>query len=169
MENLLSKYNACDVILVCGLPGTGKSVFSRQYFKQSGRKRINQAEIRHLLFEMTNFGDPWKEEFFHEEDEALVNHVERKLYEHLLFSHQKVLVDNPGLTAAQRKVYIETARKINKTIGAIFLDIEIQQCLLRNHNRPDPIPDSVITNLYASMELPSDSEGFEIVHVVLVK
>ena len=74
----LDRFNSLDIILVCGLPGSGKSHFSRTYYNRNGRRRINRKELRRRLYEMTAFGEEWKEELFNERDELLVHHVERK-------------------------------------------------------------------------------------------
>ncbi|RPJ05132.1 MAG: hypothetical protein EHM28_12715 [Spirochaetaceae bacterium] len=159
MKETAARFAALDIVLVCGLPGSGKSHFAREYFKASGRKRINRNEIRRHLFEMMSFGEPWKESCYREEDEALVKHIEHKLLEHILFLKHKVLIDNISITSDSRKFYIDLAKKMNKTIGAIFLDTPVQDCMARNQKRKDPLPDSVISNLYASVEHPDIREG----------
>jgi len=162
----LTKFHSLDIILVCGLPGSGKSHFSRTFFRDTGRKRINRKEIRRLLYEMTTFGEKWSEELFNKHDESLVKHVERKMLEHLLQNKQKVLIDNTSVTSSSRKTYIDAAKQLRKTIGVIFLKIPVQKCLERNRSREDPIPDMVISNLSAAMELPKREEGFEEVLVI---
>ncbi|MCX7029012.1 MAG: AAA family ATPase, partial [Spirochaetes bacterium] len=74
----LAKFNDLDIVLVCGLPGSGKSRFASGVFKESGRRRVGRQEIRRMLYEMTTFGDPWSEERYSAVDEVLVKHVERK-------------------------------------------------------------------------------------------
>ena len=60
----LGKLQNLDIVLVCGLPGSGKSHFARTFFLKSGRKRVNRKEIRRHLFEMTSFGQKWTEAEF---------------------------------------------------------------------------------------------------------
>ena len=38
----LAKFQNLDIVLVCGLPGSGKSHFARTFFLKSGRKRTVQ-------------------------------------------------------------------------------------------------------------------------------
>jgi len=57
----LGRFQGIEIVLVCGLPGSGKSHFARTHFLQSGRKRINRKELRRLIFEMSNFGRKWTE------------------------------------------------------------------------------------------------------------
>jgi predicted kinase len=162
----LSQFDDLDMVLVCGLPGAGKSHFCVRHFKQSGRLRINRKEIRRLLYEMTHFGEKWSEEYFESHDEFLVKHVEKKIAEHLLQNKQKVLVDNTSVSRESRKAYLATARALNKSAGAIFLDVSREKCMERNRSREDSIPDTVITNLSLTTELPEKHEGFQAILVV---
>jgi protein phosphatase len=154
------------MVLICGLQGAGKSHFAKKFFAVDERKRINRKEIRRLLFEMTNFGEPWREEFFNEHDEMLVNHVERKILEHLLQYRHPVLVDNTNVTVESRSVYLATAKRLGKSAGVVFLDLPLKTCLERNRTREDRLSESIITNLYASLELPTKAEGFKEVLVI---
>lgn len=156
----LKNFEKLDVVLVCGLPASGKSHFARKFFIDSGRKRVNRKEIRRLLYEMTNFGDKWSEGMFSRIDENLVKHTERRLIEHLMVNNAKILVDNTSVTAASRKIYISTARRFNKSIGVIFLNTPVLRCLERNRGEEDPVPGTVISNLSAALTFPTKDEGF---------
>ena len=162
----LNQFQNIDVVLVCGLPGSGKSHFARTHFLKSGRKRVNRKEIRRMLWEMTNFGEQWSEKVFAASDEILVKHVERKIIEHLLQSKQKLLVDNTSISADSRRQYLAVARQAGKSIGAIFLDTPVIRCLERNRSRPDSLPESVISNLAAGLEVPEIAEGYRAVLVL---
>ena len=157
----LSKFLPLDIILVCGLPGSGKSVFSKQYFANSGRDRVNRKEIHRLLYEMLHFGEQWTEKEFDEIDDFLVKHVERKIIEHLLQNKQKVLIDNTSVSESSRKTYVGIAHQMHKTIGAIFLQTPPATCLERNRSREDPVPERVISNLAATIDIPRSEEGFK--------
>lgn len=156
----LDRFYSLDVILVCGLQGAGKTHFSMTYLNRDGRKRVNRKEIRRMLYEMTSFGGTWREELFNEKDEFLVAHVERKIYEHLLQSGSPVLIDSTNVTADSRAPYLAAARSMRKTTGCIFLNPPLKRCLERNRAREDRLSEGIITNLYASLELPAREEGF---------
>jgi len=162
----LHRFLGFDIVLVCGLPGSGKSHFATTYFKASGHMRVNRKEIRRMLFEMTHFGQKWTEKDFAASDEFLVNHVERKIVEHLLQVKQKVLVDNTSVSRESRKPYITHAHQTGKSIGAIFIDTPVIKCMERNRAREDSIPERIIANLAAEKELPEISEGYKDVLVI---
>jgi predicted kinase len=157
----LAKLKNLDVVLVCGLPGSGKSRFCAGFFKESGRRRVSRREIRRMLYEMTSFGEPWTEERFTRVDEVLVKHVERKIIEHLLQNRQPIIAENTCISAASRKTYLAIARQMHRTIGVVFLDTPMATCLARNRQKADPVPERVIAELAAALELPDAGEGFD--------
>jgi predicted kinase len=162
----LARFESLDVVLVCGLPGSGKSHFCRSQFQASGRLRVNRKEIRRLLYEMLSFGRKWSEADFSSSDEFLVKHVERKIIEHLLQNRKKVLIDNTSVSASSRKSYLAIVQGMRKSIGLIFLDVPARRCLEQNRMREDPVPEMVISNLAAALDLPRPDEGFQQVLVL---
>ncbi len=162
----LTKFNDLDIVVVCGLPGAGKSHFSKAYFEKTNRQRVSRSEIRRFLYEMTHFGAAWQTELFKEESEFLVKHTERKILEQLLQEKQKVLIDNTSVTVDSRKRYLELARTLKKSIGALFIHNPVQVCLKRNKQNKFGVPDIVISNLSTHIELPSTKEGFKEVMII---
>ena len=162
----LSRFQALDLVMVCGLPGSGKSHFSRTHFQTTDRLRVNRKEIRRLLYEMMSFGKTWAEQEFSAGDDFLVKHVERKIIEHLLQNRNKVLIDNTSVSASSRKGYVAIAQALRKSIGVIFLDVPTIRCLEQNRLRADPVPEMAISNLAAGLNRPSPEEGFQEVLVL---
>jgi tRNA uridine 5-carbamoylmethylation protein Kti12 len=156
----LSKMHNFDMILVSGLPCSGKTYIARTEFKNEGRKRISRKEIRRFVYEMTNFGDKWSEQLFTAVNEHFVKHTERKMIEHLLANGEKVLIINSSLTSDSRKVYTSIAERMHKTIGIIFIDADIRGSIERNRLLEDPIPENIIPNLAAKKSLPEKRERF---------
>ncbi len=164
----LDELRKSDVVLICGLPGSGKSHFAGKYFKKSGRKRVNRKEIRKHLYEMMFFGDTWSSDLYNKEDEILVKYIEKKIIEHLLFNGKKVVIDNISVSSSSREDYINLARKMKKTISAVFVNTDMTVCLERNRNREneEAVPEKIIANLYADIEFPDRREGFSEVAII---
>jgi predicted kinase len=115
---------------------------------------------------MTSFGQKWTEAEFAGNDEFLVKHVERKIVEHFLQNRQKLLLDNTNISLESRKPYLTIAHQAGRSIGVIFLNTPVGQCLQRNRGRDDAVPESVIAQLEAEKELPELSEGYREVLVI---
>ena len=162
----LEEFYYLDIVLVCGLPASGKSQFAKSNFKPQEFKRINRKEIRRLLFEMTTFEDKWTEKEFANVDEGMVKQIERKLLENFLQNNQKVLIDNTSVSILSRKSYVQLAIQMKKSIGVIFINTPVQTCMQRNHKKSDPIPDRIISNLSAAIEFPDSREGFKEVAII---
>ncbi len=156
----LTKFDDLSIILLCGLYGSGKTEFASKHFKDKNRSRISRSEIRKYMYEMTHFGKKWLPEDFNDENEALVKHIERKMVEHYLFNKQKVLLVNTFITKKSRRWFIEMAKGMNKSIGAIFLERPLEQCLARNEQNLIVVPRDVVTRLFNKIEPPEKSEGF---------
>jgi predicted kinase len=165
----LAKIDYLDIILLCGMYGSGKMEFAVKHFKGKGRARVSRSEIRKDLYEMINFGDSWTSDRFTEEDDALVKHIERKTVEQLLYLKKKILVINTFVTKKSRQGFVDIARQMKLTIGAIFINRPLEQCLDRNSRNPIPVPTEIIYKLYPRIELPEKSEGFNEVLTVSYK
>ncbi len=165
----LTKIHSQDIILLCGIYGSGKMEFAKKYFLGRERARISRSDIRKAMFEMANFGEHWTPEQFSEESDSLVKHIERKTVEHFLHFKKNVLVINTFTTKKSRRGIIETAHQMKRTIGAIFLNRSLEQCLARNGQSPLPVPQDVIYNLHHRIEVPEKSEGFDEVLIVNFK
>ena len=164
-----SRLDHLDIILVCGLYGSGKTEFAMKYFLGKDRSRVSRSDIRKSMYEMANFGEKWTPDKFSEDTDALVKHIERKIVEHLAHQKKKILIINTYITKKSRQSIIDLARQTNRTIGAIFLNRPLEQCLERNAKSTLAVPQEIIYKLYSRIELPDKSEGFDDVMIVSFK
>jgi predicted kinase len=107
----LTRFHELNIILLCGLYGSGKTEFAIKHFMGKERSRISRSEIRKYMFEMTHFGEKWSATDFTEENEALVKHIERKVLEHFLHNKRKVLIINTFVMKKSRKRFNRTRAK----------------------------------------------------------
>jgi predicted kinase len=165
----LTRFHELNIILLCGLYGSGKTEFAIRHFMGKDRSRISRSEIRKYMFEMTHFGEKWSATDFTDENEALVKHIERKVLEHFIYVKRKVLIINTFVTKKSRKRFVDIAREHKKTIGAIFLSRPLDQCIERNEQSTIGVPGEVVTSLFYKIEPPEKGEGFDEVLVVNIK
>ncbi|MBN2402541.1 MAG: ATP-binding protein [Spirochaetes bacterium] len=162
----MDKLHNCNIVLLGGLYGSGKTEFAIKQFMNRSRYRISRSEIRRLLFEMTNFGKQWTADMFNEEDDVLVKHVERKIIEHYLQNKRNVLVINTFTSVESRKRFITIAKDMNKSLGIVFLDVPVNICLQNNEAKSSGVPAYVVQKLSNKKVLPSKNEGFSEVLIV---
>ncbi len=149
-----------DILLVCGLYGSGKNQFAEKYFRHADYNRVSRNEIRRLIFEMTHFGERWQSEKFSEEDDVLVKHIERKILEHYLHNKRKVLVINTFATGKSRQRFVALAKEYKRTIGAVFINMPLEYCLSRYKEHNPTLPEIVLRSMATRIELPQKKEGF---------
>ncbi|HOU84811.1 MAG TPA: ATP-binding protein [Spirochaetota bacterium] len=160
MNATLEKFNSFDILLICGVYGSGKNAFAEKYFKNGSWNRVSRNEIRKLLYEMTRFGDAWESAKFSEEDDILVKHIERKILEHYLHNKRKVLVINTFATKKSRQRFVSLAAEYKKTIGAVFMNMPLEFCLSGYKKHNPTMPENVLRSMFQKIELPEKREGF---------
>lgn len=162
----MDQLHKCNIVLLGGLYGSGKTEFAIKHFMNKSRFRVSRLEIRRLLFEMTTFDQKWAADKFNEEDDVLVKHVERKIIEHFLQNKRNVLVVNTFTSPESRKRFITIAKDMKKTIGIVFLDVPVDICLKNNQAKSNEVPAYILQNLSNKKVLPSKNEGFNEVVIV---
>ena len=166
MNPEIVKFNSLDILLICGLFGSGKNDFSQKYFHNGAWNRLSRNEIRKNIYEMTHFGDTWESSKFNEEDDVLVKHIERKIMEHYLQKKRKVLVINSFITKRSRERFIMMAHEMKKTIGAIFLNMPLSTCLAGYKVHNPTLPENVLRSMVQKIELPEKHEGLNEVLII---
>ncbi len=156
----INNFHKLDIVLLCGVYGAGKTEVGVKYFKDKKRLRVSRSEIRKLIYEMIHYGEPWEPEHFDESHDSLVKHIERKILEYHLHNNDRVLIINTFVTKKSRKRFVDLARSSNKTIGAIFVNRPLDQCIEKNKKSGAPVRENVIRTLYSRIELPGKDEGF---------
>jgi predicted kinase len=130
-----------EVIVLTGIPGSGKSTLVRERFPKY--KRINLDTLKTRGREASE----------------------------ILFSLERlesIIVDNTNTTRQGRKKYIEIARAYGVTVRSIYLDTPLAIALRRNALRKgkERIPNGAIARFQRIIEPPSLDEGFDSVEVI---
>lgn len=144
--NVKSNYqfvpNQNEVIINVGLPGSGKSFFTKKYVVPQGYENINQDILKTKA-------------------KCL------KMYENFLVNNKSVVIDNTNLSKEQRKVYLDLAKAHNVKCRCIHFttvrDICIHNSYYRNYitnGSTKPIPNMVYNMMNKKFQSPDISEGF---------
>lgn len=131
-----------EALILCGLPGAGKSTFCRE--------RLWDTHIRLNL------------------DMLRTRHRERLLLHALIEAKQRFVVDNTNPTPEDRARYILPAQSAGFRIVAHYFEVSFDTALVRNAKRQGKarIPDKALGAIRKILVPPSWGEGFDaIFHV----
>jgi len=131
-----------QTVIVCkGLPGSGKTTWALDYLrKHSGKiKRVNKDDLRTMLDgTVGNF-----------DEEKMVLSIRDFVIEKALCKHFDVIVDDTNFKDTHWFAICDAAKRVgNVRVFEKYFDIPIKEALARNKNRPHPVPESVIMQMY---------------------
>jgi predicted kinase len=136
------------IVITVGLPGSGKS----SYLRRKGVNAISSDEFRRLITD-----DPADQDQ-HARVFATIRHLTRQRLE---VGRPVTYVDATHLMRWERKPYIQMARRYGCRIEALFFDVPLDVCIVRNSLRERAVPVEAIRLMAGRMEVPTVKEGFD--------
>lgn len=140
------------LVMMKGLPGSGKSTFAKELIKdKKDWIRLNNDDLSTMLF-----GSSFATDQF-----SVIDSTRKLLIKHFMEKGVNIVVDNTNLSLKHEeylKTLVEThnAEAPNKTpIPSLYefsihdlTNVSLKTCLERNNLRPNPVPTSVILDMY---------------------
>ena len=151
------------LIILCGLPGSGKSYYAEEFKTiddtfYKGNTVIHSSDaIREELF-----GDP-----SFQGDNAKVFELMHKRVREELKAGKTVIYDATNVTRKARKSAIACAHPTNDTVECHIVWAEPEECLRRDSLRDRKVGQGVIDKMLRRWQSPWIDEGFDEVQVIL--
>lgn len=126
------------LIIFCGSPASGKTTLSKMISEERNVVRLSFDEMGYLQHK----------ELIRPIIDALKN-------------TENVVVDAVFTRISQRKLILDATKDIDCKRILIYMDTPLEECLRRNAQRPNPLPDFMVRDIYNSIELPTLDEGWD--------
>ncbi len=150
----------CHLLLLIGIPGSGKSHLAAQLVAASSdRPVISTDAIRAQLFGAEIIQGEWLKV------QAVVEQQLRQAVAKIQAGEAtEAIYDATNATANQRRSAITLARSTGFTqITGLWLDPPLETCLERNRQRQRQVPEEVILRMHQQLQQspPTEADGFD--------
>lgn len=132
------------LIILKGLPSSGKSTKAKELVAQGNTVRINKDLIR----EMIHWGKKWNGK-----DESLTKYVSRNLAVDLLNEGLRVVIDDTNLNLKTLASWRELANEMNVNYEIIKIDTPYETCIEWDSKREKQVGKSVIIGMAMQADL----------------
>lgn len=135
------------IVVLIGLPGSGKST----WLERLGVRGLSSDRIRGLL------ADDERDQTIHERVFQTLRYLLRQRLE---IGRPATYIDATNLRVEERRPYLEIGREFGCDVEAIWFDVPLELCLVRNAGRHRVVPEAALVEMAARLAPPSLAEGF---------
>lgn len=130
--------NKQKLVIMRGLPASGKSTYAKQLVEEQGYKRINKDDLRAMID-----NGKWSEK----NEEEILN-FQTRMIELWLSMHHSVVVDDTNFSERHIKRFNNIADNHKVEMEIKFIDTPLWECIERDSKREHPVGKKVIINMY---------------------
>lgn len=151
------------LIILCGLPGSGKSSYAEEFMRDN--YIFNDDEV------VLHSSDAIREELFgdpgSQENNALVFETMHKRVKADLKAGKTVIYDATNITRKSRKGVIALAHPTNDTVECHIVWADPHECIRRDSLRDRSVGPEVIDKMLRRWQSPWKDEGFDKIRLIL--
>lgn len=137
------------VIVLKGLPASGKSTWAKEFVENNpGWLRLNKDDLRQMLH-----NNKWSKG-----NEKQVLMARDATIKAALTMEYNVVVDDTNFAPQHLKTIKKIAEEFDADVEVKYFDVSLEECLARNQNRPNKVPDNVIEDMYYRYIFPDISK-----------
>jgi predicted kinase len=157
-----------ELVLMCGLPGSGKSTIANNYFLDKKIMEdvyiLNRDKIREMLCGTYQNYD------FNPFNELLVVEITKDIIKKLIILNKSIILDETNLMKSKRKDWIDFVKdiKYDIKIKCLFVNTDVEICKHRRNKNTKGITeinywDKIIDEMNNSFDIPDENEFDELI------
>ena len=160
--------NNAVVVVLMGLPGSGKTYFSKllkKHFSQCTLLVFDEIIPTELQKELVNHENAWKEkrdEIVQDLDKYLAGQIVPQISSEVIKPNEVVIIDDNNYYRSMRYSYFQLARKHQLGYCQFYLNAPESLARSRNAQRPQSqrVPEDVIYKMNEKMEPPNPLKNY---------
>jgi len=146
--------NSFEVIMMAGVPGSGKDTYLKKYHKDLVIVSLDSIRRKHGISATDKSGN------------GRVVQMAKELARESLRKKQSFAWNATNTSRQMREQLIDLFTTYGAKVKIIYLEVPYKKLMSQNRNREYAVPESVITKLIERLEIPTDSEGHEVMLIV---
>lgn len=148
--------NRPKMIMMCGLPGSGKSCKAKEFAEQCDANIHSSDSIREELTGDINNQDI---------NELVFKTLHNRIREDLQNS-KNCIFDATNISYKKRISFLQSLNKISCEKICVLMATPYEECLKNNASRDRSVPEEVIRRMYFSFNIPYWYEGWDDIQIV---
>lgn len=148
-----------DFILMCGIPGSGKTTKAKKIAKECSAVYISSDDLREELFEDAT-DQNHNEEVFTEMNKRTVK---------ALKENKNVVYDSCNISRKRRMTIIRQFKRYNPKFICALCYNTYEKCLENNRKRERVVPDDAVLRMMMNFYFPQKFEGWDEIKIYIPK